>query len=74
MRVEDGEARVWRALDVHARYPVPARGPGVEYLEVLLLPVAVLPLGLLGQHQLLLVVTGVIILQISIVKIQSRCF
>ena len=74
MRVEYSEARVWRALDVHARYPIPARGARVEHLEVLLLPVAVLPLRLLGQHQLLLVVTDVIVLQFLIVKIQSRYF
>ena len=55
MGVEDGEAGVRRALDVHAGDAVTACGAGVEHLQVLLLPVTVLPLCLLRQHQLLLV-------------------
>ena len=63
MRVKNGEARIWCTLDVHARYTVATRGSGVEHLQVLLLPVTVLPLGLLRQHQLLFVMTSVFILK-----------
>ena len=53
--VEDCEACVGSALDEHAGDPVAARRAGVEHLQVLLLAVAVLPLGLVGEVQLLLV-------------------
>ena len=60
--VEDGEARVGRALHEHAGDPVAARRAGVEHLQVLLLPVTVLPLRLFRQVQLLLVSALVLIL------------
>ena len=56
MRVEDGEASIGGALDVHTGNPVTPGSSGVEHLQALLLPLAVLPLSLLAQHQLLLVV------------------
>ena len=64
VRVEDGEASIGGALDVHAGDPVTARSSGVEHLQALLLPLTVLPLRLLAQHQLLLVVGAVFILEI----------
>ena len=45
---------VWRALDEHGGDAVAARGARVRDLEALLLPLAVLPLGLLVQLQLVL--------------------
>ena len=45
---------VWRALDEHGGDAVAARGARVGHLEALLLPLAVLPLRLLVQLQLVL--------------------
>ena len=67
VRVEDGEARVWRALDEHAGDPVAARRACVEHLEVLLLAVRVLPFRLVRQVQLLLVCRPLLILQKSFI-------
>ena len=60
--MEDGEAGVGRALDEHAGDAVAARGACVEHLQVLLLPVAVLPLRLVREVQLLLVAGLILIL------------
>ena len=70
--VKDGEARVGRAFDVHARDPVAARGPSVEHLEVVFLEITVLPLRLLGQHELLFVVTPILVLQ-HVVRSHNQC-
>ena len=64
--VQDGEAGVGRALDEHAGDAVAARSACVEHLQVLLLPVAVLPLRLVREVQLLLVARLVLILSINI--------
>ena len=50
VRMEDGEPGVRAALDEHARDSVSTVGPSVKHFQVLLLPVRVLPLGLLCEH------------------------
>ena len=76
--VKDGEAGVGRALDVHTRDPVAARGPCVEHFEVVFLAflflsfLSVLPFRLLGQHELLFVVTPILVLQ-HVVRSHNQC-
>ena len=71
--VQDGEAGVGRALDEHAGDAVAARSACVEHLQVLLLPVAVLPLCLVREVQLLLVARLVLILNISLAAVHIGC-
>ena len=60
--VQDGEASVGRTLDEHAGDAVAAGRARVEHLQVLLLPVTVLPLRFVREVQLLLVPRLVLIL------------
>ena len=62
MAMQDGEAGVGRTLDEHAGNAVAAGCARVEHLQVLLLPVTVLPLCFVREVQLLLVPRLVLIL------------
>ena len=73
MAMQDGEAGVGRTLDEHAGDTVAPCSARVEHLQVLLLPVAVLPLCLVREVQLLLVAGLVLILNISLAAVHIGC-